>query len=727
MEESEPLVAYSKERTPKRSNKTSIVLVAVMVVVIVAIAISVSLGVVLTRSSSSNPVTCNTDVCTSLAKRVLGSIDTSIDPCQDFYNFSCGGWIKTATLPPGKGRYGVFDEVNDKNQAALKALLEGNQDSDVNVTNKLRGLYQECLNTGAINALGAAPLLSVIEATGGSSLLNGFSDDSFDINSDTFFNQQLYGSGAFFNLYVSVDDTNSSRYILMLSQSGLTLPTSENYLDNRTRVDQIPALVSFISTIFTLLNSSIDRSIYVRAAEEIAALEEQLAKIFVPNDQLIPSNTYNSYELGNLSTLWSYYDWEQNIMRLLQKANVNIPDSETIIVTTPTYFKALAGVLNTTNASIIENYALWQLIRSYIPYLGENFTGAYYNFSQKVQGSGQLQRYQTCISYVQSVMPMALARIYTLNVLPNGTKEDLVTMISKIEAAFQERLSVNNWLDDTTRDACDAKVNAITQMVAYPDYIYDTAKLLSIYDSINTTSFFTSYESYVTSSILANFAQLRSQVDKTVWLLPPTAVNAYYSPNFNQFVFLEGILNIPFIDIGWPPYFKYGAMGVVIGHELTHGFDNTGQQYNKDGIFTPWWTNNSVKNFIQKQGCFESQYSKYEIFGYNVNGNLTLGENIADNGGLETSYQAYRDVSGNTSPLLPGVRYTQDQLYFIAFGQVWCSLLTPSYIQSSTKSDPHSPGPFRVIGAVQNSMEFANAFNCKAGTPMNPNNKCTLW
>eukprot|EP00731_Ephydatia_muelleri_P014445 Em0008g165a len=158
------------------------------------------------------------------------------------------------------------------------------------------------------------------------------------------------------------------------------------------------------------------------------------------------------------------------------------------------------------------------------------------------------------------------------------------------------------------------------------------------------------------------------------------------------------------------------------------GFDNTGQQYDKDGIFTPWWTNNSVENFIEKQGCFETQYSQYEIFGYNVNGNLTLGENIADNGGLETSYRAYRDiVSTTTSPLLPNVNYTQDQLYFIAFGQVWCSLLTESYIQSSTKLDPHSPGPFRVIGAVQNSAEFANAFKCKAGAPMNPSNKCTLW
>eukprot|EP00731_Ephydatia_muelleri_P014440 Em0008g160a len=498
----------------------------------------------------------------------------------------------------------MFDELSDRNQAALNALLEGDLDSDVPVTMKLRGLYQECMNINAIEALGAAPLLNVIKATGGANLLNGSGQSIFDINDDTFFNQRLYGSGAFFSLYVSVDDTNSSRYILTLSQSGLTFPTSEYYHDNGTYT---VILKYYIHKIFKLLNSSIDSSIYENAAEEIVNLEEQLAKIFVPNDKLILSNTYNPYKLGDLSLHWPYYNWTRNIKKLLHEAGVNITDSETIIVKTPTYFTKLATLLNTINSSTTENYALWQLIHPYIRFIEVSFADAYYNFSQTVQGSGRPQRYETCISYVQSVMPMALARIYALKILPNGTK-------------------------------------------------------------INTSSYFASYVSYVTSSTLATFANLPKTVDKTI-------------------------------------YFKYGAIGLIIGHELTHGFDNTGQQYNKDGIFTPWWTNKSIQNFVARQRCFEAQYSQYEIFGYH----------------------AYKDVSGNTSPLLPNVNYNQDQLYFIAFGQLWCSLLTPSYIQSSTKSDAHSPGPVRVIGVVQNSAEFANAFNCKAGAPMNPSNKCTLW
>ncbi|KAL5491935.1 hypothetical protein EMCRGX_G017311 [Ephydatia muelleri] len=391
------------------SNTTSIALLAVMGVVIVAIGVSVVLGVTLTKPSTTvATATCNTEVCTSLAKRVLSSLDTSIDPCQDFYNFSCGGWIKTKSLPPGKGQYGMFDELSDRNQAALKALLEGDLDSDVPVTMKLRGLYQECMNINAIEALGAAPLLNVIKAT-----------------------------------------------------------------------------VPFVFQ----------------------------------------------------------YNWTRNIKKLLHEAGVNITDSETIIVKTPTYFTKLATLLNTINSSTTENYALWQLIHPYIRFIEVSFADAYYNFSQTVQGSGRPQRYETCISYVQSVMPMALARIYALKILPNGTK-------------------------------------------------------------INTSSYFASYVSYVTSSTLATFANLPKTVDKTM---------------------------------------------------------------------------------------------------------------------------RTRDVSGNTSPLLPNVNYNQDQLYFIAFGQLWCSLLTPSYIQSSTKSDAHSPGPVRVIGVVQNSAEFANAFNCKAGAPMNPSNKCTLW
>jgi len=195
-------------------------------------------------------------------------------------------------------------------------------------------------------------------------------------------------------------------------------------------------------------------------------------------------------------------------------------------------------------------------------------------------------------------------------------------------------------------------------------------------------------------------------------------------------VFLEGILNVPFFHAGWPDYFKYGALGVVIGHELTHGFDDQGQQYNKDGILEQWWTNYSTANFRERQQCFVDQYSQYELFGYHVNGSLTLGENIADNGGVKSSFQAYQTVvgrSGQTPPSLPALPYTPEQLYFIAYGQVWCSLFTPQSISVSTKTDPHSPGPYRVIGALVNSPEFASAFGCPTNSSMNPENKCLLW
>eukprot|EP00731_Ephydatia_muelleri_P014437 Em0008g157a len=312
----------------------------------------------------------------------------------------------------------MFDELSDRNQAALKALLEGNLDSDVPVTMKLRGLYQECMNINAIEALGAAPLLNVIKATGGANLLNGSGQSIFDINDDTFFNQRLYGSGAFFSLYVSVDDTNSSRYILTMVLNSLDTLGIVIVAVFCISVLVILTVLSCIS----LILFSIDSSIYENAAEEIVNLEEQLAKIFVPNDKLILSNTYNPYKLGDLSLHWPYYNWTRNIKKLLHEAGVNITDSETIIVKTPTYFTKLATLLNTINSSTTENYALWQLIHPYIRFIEVSFADAYYNFSQTVQGSGRPQRYETCISYVQSVMPMALARIYALKILPNGTK-----------------------------------------------------------------------------------------------------------------------------------------------------------------------------------------------------------------------------------------------------------------------------------------------------------------
>ena len=226
-----------------------------------------------------------------------------------------------------------------------------------------------------------------------------------------------------------------------------------------------------------------------------------------------------------------------------------------------------------------------------------------------------------------------------------------------------------------------------------------------------------------------DLGRLHTEVDKTEWDIAPTAVNAYYDPSFNQFTFLEGILAPPFISYDWPRYFTYGGFGTVVGHELTHGFDDQGQQYDPQGNLRKWWDNASTAQFNDRKKCFVNQYSGYKIFGHHVNGSLTLGENLADSGGLKTSYQAYKNhlEKEGTQASLPGLKYTPDQLFFVAFAQLWCSNFTPEYIATSLLTNPHSPGPFRVNGTLVNSPEFAEAYKCPKGSPMNPTDKCLMW
>jgi endothelin-converting enzyme len=624
-----------------------------------------------------------TESCVTLAALVLDNMDRSIDPCDDFYNFSCGGWEATNIVPEGYGTYSKFSQLSDLNSILLHKVLSSEGDEDVEAVQKMKTLYQSCLDTDTIDSLGAEPLIYLIQATGGwdlvgippSSDLDIEAYSSWSINSSEFILEKLVGSRAFFSLSVDVDDKNSSVSVLTLSQEGLSLPSSQSYSDNRTAEQSKEALRTFITSVLLLINSSVDEAEYQQAAGEIVQFETSLAEVFVSKtDMRDPEKVYNKMTLGDLSSLWPDLDWEAFVTVIVENTtNITVNASEPIIVRTPTYFTNLTDVFAAANESTLESYAKWQLIGRYLPRLDSDFLSLVDTFNEATTGQGSRQRYQTCISVTQNIMPLALARPYTDYLLPNGTKENVTEMIEEVKEAFKSRLEDKDWLDDTTKERCAEKVDAMTEMVAYPDQISNDTYLDELYALFNMTEdgYFENYLQYIIISNVENFASLRTPVDKSVWLSAPTAVNAYYSPQFNQFVFLEGILNSPFFHAGWPEYFLYGALGVIIGHELTHGFDDEGQQYDKDGILHQWWTNSSVEAFRERQTCFEEQYSQYEMFGYNVSGNLTLGENIADNGGLHTSYQAFQKLMNTTEqPMLPALQYTPEQLYFIGYAQV---------------------------------------------------------
>ena len=537
----------------------------------------------------------------------------------------------------------------------------------------------------------------------------------------------------FFTFFVDVDDKNSSKYTLFLEQDGLTLPSPESYTDSKI----INSFKSYVVDILLLLNPPVSKTAYkkyTKVAKDIVEFEAKLASIFVSAVELRnPEGTYNRMKISDLSASFpNTFNWTRILQRsfLLGKAP-KVLTSDYIVVRTTSYFQNLSYILASTDNITLYNYVMWQLVSGYTTYLSQNFSDVYYKFAHNVTGSGAKPRNITCISLVQKVLPISLARLYTEFILPEGTKSSVVTMISHIKHAFKDRVNESVWLDNTTKQRCIEKVDAVTQRVAYPDLIYHDSYINHLYEnySIHADMLLHDMAQVTSLATMENLRKLGSHVDKSEWNIAPTAVNAYYNPSFNQFTLLEGILAPPFFQASWPNYFRYGAFGVVIGHELTHGFDDQGQQYDKDGILRKWWTNSSLENFKKKQLCFEKQYSQYQINNQHINGNLTLGENIADNGGLKTSYQAYKDaIKGEgPQPYLPGLKYTPDQLFFIAFAQMWCSQYRPEYLTLLLQVDPHSPGPFRVKGSLVNDVEFSKAFQCPKTGSMNPVDKCLLW
>ena len=724
--------------------------VTLCLLAIAVVGLAIALGVISNHSDHNDgnepgqqcpTSTCRTDSCLELAKVVQENLDTTVDPCVDFYSFSCGGWVQNNPLPQGRARYSPFSKLDDENKQILIGILEGTDDDDIEAVVKLKELYQSCLNMSRLDQLGATPIKSLISEVGGWPLLQINSTDSGSgsgsisdfLNSDDFLKMKLNGNPAFFNLYVYVDDKNSSSYTIFLKQSGLTLPSPENYADDsETRLN---AFKDYAVGIFRLLNRNIPEDVYTHAVDDIVQLEKNLANIFVSVVELRdPEATYNKMNINQLSSKFpDTFDWIYTFQKTFSLASAPaLMENEVVIVQTVSYFQSLSEVLSQTKPETVRNYVMWQYVKEYVPFLSQEFLDVYYRFTQVVYGSGQRSRNETCLSYVQAAMPIALARPYTEYVLPGGTKEVVEDMISEVKQAFKERVKNNTWLIDSTKEKCDEKVDAVTQRVAYPKLIYHDSYLNSLYENytlMNDGALLLDMKTITREVNNDNLRQLGTNVDKTEWDIAPTAVNAYYNPSFNQFTFLEGILAPPFIRASWPDYFTYGGFGVVVGHELTHGFDDQGQQYDKDGNLMPWWDDTSTQRFKDRQACFVDQYSSYELFGIHVNGNLTLGENLADNGGLKTSYQAYKNMAKleGVQSYLPGLQYTPDQLFFIAFAQVWCSNFTKEYITTSLLTNPHSPGPFRVNGTLVNSQEFADAFKCSVGSPMNPVTKCLMW
>lgn len=731
------LTSWQRKTVLERVLITFSLILSVIVIVLVIMLLVKEAKV---NKIENQPGYCLTPACVTVASSVLNAMDTSIDPCDDFFRYACGGWIKSHPIPTGHSRWGTFGVLWKENQVVMKHVIE-EKETNVNdgAKHKAKMYYHSCMDANkTIEKLGSDPLVTLMKSVGKWNISNVFGvwdPEKWDFQSTlaTIHNLEM---GTLFNVWVSTDDTNSSRNILEVDQGGLDLAGPEFYLNKSITEDKVlSASLEYMTTLGVLLGG--DKNDTRNYMYEVLDFQIAIANITTPGEERQDEEKiYHKMSVEKLQNLAPFINWVQYINDRLRVVNITIDSSEEVVVYAPEYLEKLTGLvhsmLNDTNGRrILNNYMIWPVVRSFSNFLSKPFRDAGNILAKSLLGTvGSEESWRYCVMDTNRVLGFALGAMFVEEAFQGDSKKKAELMVNEIKTAFKKNLPYLSWMDDETRKAAIDKANAIVDKIGFPANIMDATKLNKIYDrlKISESEYFWNNIREIEFTLIVDLEKLRKP-PKKMWAMTPPTVNAYYTTSKNEIVFPAGILQAPFYDKNYPKSLNFGAMGVVMGHELTHGFDDRGREYDKHGNLRPWWNNGSIARFQKQTECMVKQYSSYKVNDEPINGKTTLGENIADNGGLKSAYHAYEDwVKMNGAELpLPALGLTHKQLFFLGFAQVWCYSSTKEAQHLQLLSDPHSPNEYRVIGTLSNSWDFAKQFNCSVGSRMNPKSKCEVW
>jgi predicted metalloendopeptidase len=640
-------------------------------------------------------------------------MDTKADPCQDFYQYACGGWIENTKLPGDQSRWTrSFSVLRENNRALMHEILE-EAAKDAKATGERKQLgsfYASCMDEQAVEAAGANPLAPI------------FAEISEIEDAESFMHQvghlQQQGTRSLFGIYVGPDDKDPKMNIAHLGQGGLGLPDRAYYFDD-SRKDILAAYELHIAKMFGLLGEPPEKS--KAKAKAIVAFETSLAKHHLTRvERRDPDRTYNKIDRAGIEKIAPGLYWE------VFAEGTGHPEISSITVDNPPYLEALSSILASTELSLLQDYLKWKVLSGNADWLSKPFVDEDFDFyARTMRGTKEQEaRWKRCTSATDRAFAHPLGKLYVERAFAGESKAIAKDLIGRVEAAFGAILPSLEWMDELTRERALAKVEAIYNKIGYPDSWRDYSALQlgpTLFDNMQATRNF-AYE--------YRASKYGKPVERDEWRSGPPVVNASYSGTRNEMWFPAGILQAPFFDREHPMAMNYGAIGVVMGHELTHGFDDQGRKFNKDGMLAPWWEESVVGEFEKRTACVDELYSKQEVEpGLFVNGKLTLGENTADMGGVKQAFAAYKtwakEEGGDREPHVEGL--TNDQLFFVSFAQVWCTVATPEYLRVQVATDPHSPGKFRANVPTSQSRDFAAAFSCDEGTPMNPKTRCEVW
>ena len=646
----------------------------------------------------------------------LDNLDKAADPCTDFFLYACGNWLKTQEIPADQTEWASFVELYERNLVTEREILEKSAANDSKrsaVEQKIGDYYDACVDDKTVDEKGLDPLKPELARIAAVKDMANLIDAVARV--------QILGPNPLFNSYAAPDLHNAEMVIGYIDQGGLSLPDRDYYLKDDPKMTEMRNhLVEYATQVFTLSGQSAQQA--ADSAQTVLRIETALAKAAMDRTLRRDPKT-RDHKMGReeASALVPNFSLNRYFVAM------GIPNISELNVSNPEFFKQLNGLMESESLDALKTYISWHLLSNSAPWLSQPFVDANFKMAQALTGQAEIQaRWKRCVDATDGALGEALGQKYVELTFGADGKQRMLKMVDALEVSLDQDIKALPWMTEDTKKQAKLKLDAIRNKIGYPDAWRDYSSLKIVRgDLLGNFLRANEFEAH------RQIAKIGKPVDKKEWGMTPPTVNAYYSGSHNEIVFPAGILQPPFFDKKMDDAVNFGGIGAVIGHELTHGFDDQGRKFDPQGNLRDWWTKQDGEEFEKRASCVSSEYGNFvAVDDVKLNGKLTLGENTADNGGARIALMALEqmiaaDETGKAAQKIEG--YTPEQRFFLGYGRVWCEKRRPEYSRMLVSIDPNSPGKYRVNGVMQNMPEFQKAWNCKIGQSMVPENACRVW